>query len=156
MSANGGLLTLMSLTTERQLPDRANRTSDPSQTFGMAAQNVCSSADPISQPASSVRLVSVGERPLTTVRVPMSAFPSCHRQLATRWRRSRFYIAVLRADHSISLSALIRIVCGISIPSALAVFMLITSSNLVGCSTGISAGFFPLKIIATCSAARRK
>jgi hypothetical protein len=31
-------------------------------------------------------------------------------------------------------------------PSALAVFMLITSSNLVGCSTGRSAGLVPLRI----------
>ena len=28
-------------------------------------------------------------------------------------------------------------------PSALAVLRLITSSNVVGCSTGMSAGFFP-------------
>ena len=34
-------------------------------------------------------------------------------------------------------------------PSALAVFKLITSSNLVGCSTGRSAGFAPLKILST-------
>jgi hypothetical protein len=31
-------------------------------------------------------------------------------------------------------------------PSALAVFMLITNSNLVGCSTGRSAGLAPLRI----------
>ena len=34
-------------------------------------------------------------------------------------------------------------------PSALAVFKLIMSSNLVGCSTGISRGFEPLRIILT-------
>ena len=34
---------------------------------------------------------------------------------------------------------------GTSRPSALAVFMLMTSSNLVGCSTGRSAGFAPLR-----------
>src|SRR5262245_28596433 len=34
-------------------------------------------------------------------------------------------------------------------PSALAVFTLITSSNLVGCSTGRSAGFTPLRIRST-------
>ena len=32
-------------------------------------------------------------------------------------------------------------------PSALAVLRLITSSNLVGCSTGMSAGFTPLRIL---------
>src|SRR5262245_23664930 len=34
-------------------------------------------------------------------------------------------------------------------PSALAVLRLITSSNLVGCSTGSSDGFAPLKILST-------
>jgi hypothetical protein len=34
-------------------------------------------------------------------------------------------------------------------PSALAVFMLITSSNLVGCSIGKSAGLAPLRILST-------
>ena len=34
-------------------------------------------------------------------------------------------------------------------PSSLAVFMLITSSNLVGCSTGRSAGLVPLRILST-------
>ena len=40
-------------------------------------------------------------------------------------------------------------------PSALAVFMLITSSNLVGCSTGRSEGLAPLRIlvdVAACTA----
>ena len=40
-------------------------------------------------------------------------------------------------------------------PSAFAVFRLITSSNLVGCSTGRSAGFAPLKILSTKAADRR-
>jgi len=43
-------------------------------------------------------------------------------------------------------SASICIEIGTSIPSALAVFMLMTSSNLVGCMTGRSAGFSPLRI----------
>ena len=34
-------------------------------------------------------------------------------------------------------------------PSDLATFMLITSSNLVGCSTGRSAGLAPLSILST-------
>jgi hypothetical protein len=38
---------------------------------------------------------------------------------------------------------------GTSRPSALAVLRLITSSNLVGCSTGRSAGFVPFKILST-------
>ena len=38
---------------------------------------------------------------------------------------------------------------GIVRPRALAVFMLITSSNFVGCSTGRSAGLAPLRILST-------
>ena len=37
--------------------------------------------------------------------------------------------------------------CGIVMPSAFAVFRLITSSNLVGCSTGRSAGLAPFNIL---------
>jgi len=58
--------------------------------------------------------------------------------------------------HSITLSARRRIDCGIVTPSAFAVLRLITSSNVVGCSTGISAGFLPSRTMPTCSAARRK
>ena len=39
--------------------------------------------------------------------------------------------------------------CGIVSPSAFAVFELMTSSNLVGCSTGKSAGLAPLRILST-------
>ena len=45
---------------------------------------------------------------------------------------------------------------GISRPSAFAVLRLTTRSNLVGCWTGISAGFVPRRILSTCSAAWRK
>src|SRR5438105_3512878 len=51
------------------------------------------------------------------------------------------------ARYSMTWSARSRIDCGIVSPSALAVFMLITSSNFVGCSTGKSAGFAPLRIL---------
>jgi len=40
-------------------------------------------------------------------------------------------------------------------PSSLAVFKLTSSSNLVGCSTGRSAGFAPFRILSTYVAARR-
>ena len=58
-------------------------------------------------------------------------------------------------SYSITLSARTKIDCGIVRPSALAVFMLITSSNLVGSSTGRSPGFAPLRILSTKVAARR-
>jgi hypothetical protein len=44
---------------------------------------------------------------------------------------------------------------GTSRPSALAVVRLMTRSNFLGCSTGISAGFAPRSILSTKSAARR-
>ena len=52
----------------------------------------------------------------------------------------------LAPSHSITSSARTSSVGGISRPSALAVFRLITSSKAVGCFTGRSAGFSPLRI----------
>ncbi len=48
--------------------------------------------------------------------------------------------------YSITLSARTRTVPGIESPSAFAVVMLTTKSNLVGCSTGMSAGLVPRRI----------
>jgi len=48
--------------------------------------------------------------------------------------------------YSITSSARARTACGMLIPSVLAVLRLITSSNLVGSSTGKSEGFSPLRI----------
>ena len=50
------------------------------------------------------------------------------------------------AAHSITSSARCSSGCGTVRPSALAVLRLITSSNVVGCCTGRSAGFSPLRI----------
>src|SRR5262245_23296452 len=61
----------------------------------------------------------------------------------------------LAALHSITSSARASSVGGTSRPSALAVNKLMTRSNLVGCSTGISAGFAPRRILSTMSATRR-
>jgi hypothetical protein len=52
-------------------------------------------------------------------------------------------------------SAVARNVCGIVRPSAAAVLTLMASSNLVGCSTGMSPGFVPRRILSTISAAFR-
>jgi hypothetical protein len=57
--------------------------------------------------------------------------------------------------YSITWSARASSVAGTSMPSVLAVLRLITSSYLVGCSTGISAGLAPLRILSTYTAARR-
>src|SRR5262249_79639 len=51
----------------------------------------------------------------------------------------------LPPSHSISSSARNWIELGTSMPSALAVCMLITNSNFVDCKTGRSAGFAPLR-----------
>ena len=56
--------------------------------------------------------------------------------------------------HWITSSAIRRSERGIVSLSAFAVFMLMTSSNLVGCSTGSSPGFAPLRILSTNAAAR--
>src|SRR5262249_12673825 len=52
----------------------------------------------------------------------------------------------LPPPHSITSSARASRFGGIVRPSALAVLRLITSSNLVGCCTGRSAGFSPLRM----------
>jgi hypothetical protein len=52
----------------------------------------------------------------------------------------------LDAAYSIISSAMASSVGGMSRPSVLAVLRLIISSNLVGCATGRSAGFSPLRI----------
>jgi len=73
--------------------------------------------------------------------------------LRTRRERPRCRAAQQRDDfaafHSITSSARESRVGGTSRPSALAAFRLITSSNLVGCSTGRSPGFAPLRILST-------
>jgi hypothetical protein len=57
-------------------------------------------------------------------------------------------------NYSITSSARARIDCGTVSPSALAVLRLTTISNVVGCSTGRSAGLAPLRILSTKTAAR--
>jgi hypothetical protein len=57
--------------------------------------------------------------------------------------------------YSMTASARSRNDSGIAKPSALAVLRFTTSLNFVGCSTGISAGLVPWRILSTRSAARR-
>src|SRR5262249_5992804 len=57
--------------------------------------------------------------------------------------------------HSISSSASVSSEGGTVRPSALAALTLMTSSNLVGCSTGRSAGLAPFRIFSTKVANRR-
>src|SRR5215510_5877200 len=62
----------------------------------------------------------------------------------------------LRPFHSITSSARASSVGAISMPTAFALFRLITISNLVGCSTGSSPGFAPRRILSTYDADRRQ
>ena len=56
-------------------------------------------------------------------------------------------LAGTRVDHSITWSARSSSEGGIVRPNAFAVLRLITSSNVVGCSIGTSAGLAPLRIL---------
>src|SRR5437899_9199682 len=55
--------------------------------------------------------------------------------------------ALVEHAYSMTWSARSSSVCESVRPRAFAVFRLMTSSNLVGCSTGRSAGFAPLRIL---------
>src|SRR5262249_2811229 len=73
------------------------------------------------------------------------------RLLRARRKRPRRRAAEKRDElaslhHSITSSAVICMISGTVRPSALAVLRLITSSNLVGCTTGRAAGFAPLRM----------
>src|SRR5262245_57612685 len=86
-----------------------------------------------------------------------------HRLLRARGKRPRSRTADERDElaplhlrgHSITSSARASSAGGMSSPSAFAVTKFTTRSNLVGCSTGMSAGFAPRRILSTTSAARR-
>src|SRR5262249_23481021 len=70
------------------------------------------------------------------------------------WVKSRHSALRKERRYSITLSALTMTESGTVRPSAFAVLRLMTSSNLVGCSTGRSAGLAPLMILSTEPAAR--
>src|SRR5438034_2076939 len=70
-------------------------------------------------------------------------------------RQTDSYSAAKKSSYSITSSARARSAGGMLSPSDFAVLRFITKSNLVGCSTGRSAGFVPLRILSTYPAARR-
>src|SRR5262249_19588196 len=67
-----------------------------------------------------------------------------HRPRRSRAAEQRDELAAL---HSITSSTMESTACGTSMFSARAVCKFMTSSNLVDCSTGSSAGFSPLRIL---------
>src|SRR5262249_37370269 len=79
----------------------------------------------------------------------------CPRRERPQDRRAAKQRDEFAALHSITSSARARNDSGMVSPSALAVVRLTTNSNLVGCSTGMSPGFAPRRILSTYSAARR-
>ena len=79
------------------------------------------------------------ESPVTPQHSPPSGATPYLSRTCTGWDRTSF----AWRTHSMTLSARSTSVAGSSIPIALAVRRLITSSNLVGCSTGRSAGLAP-------------
>src|SRR5262249_22945153 len=86
-----------------------------------------------------------------TLLPPRRERPRHSRAAEQRDERAPFHLRT----HSITSSARSRNDSGIVRPSALAVVRLMTNSHFVGCSTGRSAGFAPLRILSTYSAARR-
>jgi hypothetical protein len=86
---------------------------------------------------------------------PRPLFPQQRTLLHRVVTSEHLHITGSRRAHSTTSSARNRNDSGISKPSALAVFRLMTRSNLVGCWTGKSAGFAPRKILSTKLAASR-
>ena len=70
----------------------------------------------------------------------------CARRERPRCRRTAEERDELAPPHSITSSASVSRLSGMVSPSALAVLMLMTKSNLVGWSTGKSLGFSPLRM----------
>jgi hypothetical protein len=85
------------------------------------------------------------------VRTQETNGPQLPRLLRARRERPRGRAAEQRDElapfHSITSSASASTFDGMVIPSALAVERLKTSSNFVGCSTGMSPGFVPRRIL---------
>src|SRR5207302_1871277 len=94
--------------------------------------------------------------------VPHQHAETAHRTLRLRGDRPSHNRAGCERDdepappHSITSSARASSVRGTVRPSALAVLRLMTSSNLVGCCTGRSAGLAPFRILPACLPTSRK
>lgn len=124
---------------------------------------------------STGRCAPAGSRPPRTRALPASRASGCRRRCGRRSRPSRADrlgasghrpqelgpVRDLHAEahpacrHCRTSSARASTDCGIVTPSAFAVLRLMSSSNLVGCSTGRSAGLTPFRILSTKVAARR-
>src|SRR5262249_32197404 len=104
------------------------------------------------QPGNSGRRKKLRAKPTSTVARMASAIPVKKLRSADALQVDLVRVAIslreIRAsDHPITSSARRITESGTDILSALAVLRLITSSNRVGCSTGRSPGFAPLRIL---------
>src|SRR5262249_23545677 len=106
-------------------------------------------------PPQFLKALPKSRKPGAPVQIGVSVAPShqgANPSLRARRERPRSCPAEQRderaAPHSITSSTSESRLSEILTPSAFAVFMLITSSNLTTCCTGKSAGFAPLRIFA--------
>ena len=130
-----------------RLPGRAARQlRDQSTTLRVESS---STGDPRLRGALPISDVTPVGGP-TSICYPLYSLSVHCRLLRTRHNRPRRRAAEQRdelaAPHSITSSERTCSVAGMSMPSSLAVFRLITSSNAVGCITGRSLGLSPLRM----------
>jgi hypothetical protein len=100
-----------------------------------------------------VRFVDFAARQSFPVYPSSGREPTCW--IWSVWATNRLMHPQQKTAHSIKSSARTSSVGGTMMPSAFAVFKLMISSNLVGCSIGRSAGFAPLNILSMKRAHRR-
>src|SRR6516165_5190682 len=112
--------------------------------------DVAEPTHPVAQPFKRWPRLIGENADATNLRAPLGG--SSKRRRDNRAAKQRDELAT---PHSITSSARASSVGGTSMPSAFAVTRLMTRSNLVGCSIGMSAGFVPRRILSICSAARR-
>src|SRR5215471_327974 len=96
------------------------------------------------------------DRPTPDTLLVRFSSPAAHRRKrkARGAKRPAQHRKWLSSYYRITLSARASTLGGIVTPICLAVLRLITNSNFVGCSTGISAGFVPFRILSIITAAR--
>jgi len=124
------------------LPHRRNRDGNSTCKLGVRVFTQPGSNSEVRPPERQVRSTP-NNRPRRTA----PACPGCAMKRLThrsKWRR-----------YSITSSASASKIGGMAISNARAVLRLMTRLNLVGCSTGISPGFTPCRILSVKSAARR-
>ena len=104
----------------------------------------CESLEP---PMSQLGHLQTLRRRLNSFRFTReSGHPGAGSDMSAKCPISRLMHRSKSHPQSITSSASASSVFGIAMPSALAVLRLTTSSNLVGCTTGRSVGFSPLRM----------